>query len=952
MRLFLSLLVVLSMPAARAISQDSRTSAASANPACAMPTFSNVVHEPNMFNEEQETWMGELLDPQIRRAFHTIADPEGDYLDKVGARLLAQLPAGEIRYKFRIIDFPDNNAFGFAGGYIYVSRRIISLAQNEDEIAGLLAHEIGHIITHQSAIDLTRQFKMVLGVNQITDRNDLLEKWNRLLDNEATRKVKFSEKREQQEQLIADRIALYAMARAGYNPSRFADFFDRLAQTKGNTGNFWSDLFGRTSQDSKRLRELVRNSAPEPPVCVSPLPADYDAHFLKWKKEVIAAAFAVPREELPGLRQKVTLTPPFHTGFRQVRFSPDGKYVLAQDNASVFILSRTPFENLFRVDAPDAAMAHFTPDSSALVFVDKELRVEKWDVRSGKRTSVNQVVLPMDCERKSLSPTGDLLACIVSGPELRVLDVQTNEVVIEKSDLPKSVLMSGVLGQILESLHIDLTNYKLRFSPDGGFLAVGSPDAAFAFDLKRRTELKMSKDLRRVLQGRFVFDYAGDLYGFAVDEFKPVLRHFKFPSGELREQFPLLAKGELGAATHGDYLMLLHTANFAVGLIELKQKQITHGYKLIGFDVYDDVVVSETNGGALAMMTVDGTKSLATSRVPGGPMQSPGAMAFSSNGNWLAISDPNRTAVWDLRSGKRVALVAGMEGILFEGDQLTSVSDRSDNEPRRVLQLNAAQGASRKLYELADDSGGPPVRVDQAMYLALKNILKNPRQEGPLLLTIVPKDKLAGGGVELVANDLISNKELWRKLFKKTLPKIYSSTSTATIATVVESNEADTRQNPQLKGRIDALSGKGENKNGYVVETFDAKSGTSLGTIVVDTGSGSFKVRSVAATREFALVHDSKGRTLIYSLKSGLQTGRVFGAVIALSRAGDRMLLEKSAGEAELVDVNTLQTLARYTFGYPLILGAFSDDGNTLNALTAEQVVYQIRVDQQNASVQ
>src|SRR5215471_8666727 len=143
-----------------------------ASSSCAMPAFSNVVNEPNLFNEQQEGWLGEIIAPQVEKQFNVIADPQNDYLQKLGARLLAQLPPTQVHYHFTIIDLPGNDSFGLPGGHIYLSRRIIALAQSEDELAGLLGHEIGHIITHQIAIDMSRVFRAVLGITQVGDRKD------------------------------------------------------------------------------------------------------------------------------------------------------------------------------------------------------------------------------------------------------------------------------------------------------------------------------------------------------------------------------------------------------------------------------------------------------------------------------------------------------------------------------------------------------------------------------------------------------------------------------------------------------------------------------------------------------------------------------------------------------------------------------------------------------------
>src|SRR5258708_18344231 len=265
------------------------TSAQAAGSPCGMPVFSSVVNEPNNLSDQQEEWLGEILAPEVQRIFNVIPDPENGYLDKLGERILAQLPPGKIHYHFTIIDLPANDSFGIPGGYIYVSRKIIALAQNEDELAGLLAHEIGHIVTHQAAIDLTHAFQTVLAINQFGDRKDVIDKWNRLLDMYATKPEKYSSKREDTQQLIADRIALYAMARAGYQPSRFVEFFDRLAQTGGNRGSFWTDMFGKTSRNSKRLRELLRASSPLAQNCVAPQPGDAQARFLKWQTEAIGS---------------------------------------------------------------------------------------------------------------------------------------------------------------------------------------------------------------------------------------------------------------------------------------------------------------------------------------------------------------------------------------------------------------------------------------------------------------------------------------------------------------------------------------------------------------------------------------------------------------------------------------------------------------------------------------
>ncbi len=212
-----------------------------------MPVWDKSGPGGNIFNEEQEQWLGDIIDQELQKEFNVIEDPDG-YLQKLGERLLAQLPPTKIRYHFVIIDSPDLNSFGVVGGRIYIHRRMIAFTQNEDELAALLGHEIGHMIAHQVAVNVSEWFRE-LGIMEVGDRQDVLKKWNQFRSNERKIRSRAAEKREKEDQFIADRIGLYAMTRAGYAPSRAVEFADRSFQTKGKTGSFWSDLFGTTPSE-------------------------------------------------------------------------------------------------------------------------------------------------------------------------------------------------------------------------------------------------------------------------------------------------------------------------------------------------------------------------------------------------------------------------------------------------------------------------------------------------------------------------------------------------------------------------------------------------------------------------------------------------------------------------------------------------------------------------------
>jgi hypothetical protein len=88
-----------------------------------------------------------------------------------------------VPFRFYLIDLPQVNAFSIAGDRVYVSRKIVAFAHNDDELAGVLAHELGHIVTHQSAIEMTRAFREILNVTQVGSRDDVFRKFHQYVEN-------------------------------------------------------------------------------------------------------------------------------------------------------------------------------------------------------------------------------------------------------------------------------------------------------------------------------------------------------------------------------------------------------------------------------------------------------------------------------------------------------------------------------------------------------------------------------------------------------------------------------------------------------------------------------------------------------------------------------------------------------------------------------------------------
>lgn len=241
---------------------------AEAQDKCAPPAIVANAKSANIFTPEQEMILGDLTVQRLSGDIRLVRDEQLlAYINVIGERLVKHLPPTGLKFQFHIVDIPDANAFNIPGGHVFLSRKLIGFAGSEDELAGVMAHELGHATVHHAATDISERMRKILNITALGDRKDIAEKYNLLIENARTKKIEQKGGHENEQQLEADRIGLYAMISAGYDPSAFASFFDRLTESEGKTGGWFSDFFGKTTPNQKRLREMIQASEQLPQAC-------------------------------------------------------------------------------------------------------------------------------------------------------------------------------------------------------------------------------------------------------------------------------------------------------------------------------------------------------------------------------------------------------------------------------------------------------------------------------------------------------------------------------------------------------------------------------------------------------------------------------------------------------------------------------------------------------------
>jgi hypothetical protein len=934
------------------------------------------------FNPEQESELGDIIAARTEHEFRLLDDPQlTGYIRQIGNRLLKQFPPG-MSVQIHLIDLPETNAFTTPGGRIYVTRKLIALTQAEDELAGVLGHELGHVWAHTAAARVSADFQAVLGVDVVGDRQDIYENYNRLLDRWRARLPHEPDKglREGREEARADQVAIQALARAGYDPKAFVNFFDRLAETKGKTGDWLSDLFGMTTGDSQRLREALKDVAALPPECIDVLPAARAYDFARWRRAVIEFSGPERQEVVPGLISRRRLRPGLRPGLNHVRFSPDGKFLLAQDDGSVYVLSRTPLAVLFQIDAPDALPAQFTPNSSEVVVYDAQFRVQRWSVESRKRGAVYEVSIPGGCLQHMLSPDGWLLACLAPGQGdtadfgLRLLDVGAGTTVFEEPHFYAAGQVDLRVLALMRSLAPeDSPLVRMAFSPDGRYFLAARDAAALAVDIPLRKAVALPGDLRDALQKDFAFISNDTLAGIGGKHGEKS-RLVKFPSGQSVRRLDV-APSSLAPVTHGDYVLLQPLEYYALGVFDVRKNRLVATFQTTVLDIYDDAYLGESRSGELALYKIGEQTPETAVELPESRLSRVSAAAVSPNLKVLAVSSPTRGALWDLSSGERLFHLASFSGVWMDGEDAAYAEFlKADHWRHRIVRMDLhsreiAHGIPLQEDENADtdyNSAQPPqwqVQQDGRFLITQRPgsscpapatgvpclpqfpAARSPRSGIPFAPFRLPAPSPADAGglasdTKLEVRDVGSGDLLWSRHFGKEAPRIFVSAAESAIVLEWDAASAAARDEIEADGNLAAALRPLRANAARLLIVVAADSGKTLGKMVLDAGSVQWI--DVQAAGDWLSIVDDEGRVSVYALATGRKQAVFFGHNAAFSRAARLILVENAPGEASLYDLATGGKRKDLSFSSGVAWAQFSPDGKKLLVLTRDQTVFVI----------
>src|SRR5207245_632698 len=217
----------------------------------------------NLFSPEQDAQLGRQVSRDAERQVPMLNDARVDaYLNSLGRRLAAHAPYHYFQYQFKCVNDRAINAFALPGGIVYINRGVLEAADNEAQVAGVMAHEISHVELRHGTNQATKAYawQVPLGVLGGALGNNAVGAVAQAIGGFAVNSVllKYSRTAESQADILGTQI-LYD---SGYDPRAMAQFFEKIeAESKGgNPAEFFSTIPARSTAWSASTTKW-RNSA-------------------------------------------------------------------------------------------------------------------------------------------------------------------------------------------------------------------------------------------------------------------------------------------------------------------------------------------------------------------------------------------------------------------------------------------------------------------------------------------------------------------------------------------------------------------------------------------------------------------------------------------------------------------------------------------------------------------
>lgn len=211
-------------------------------------------HQLNFFGEQSEIEMGREADAEIVATVGVYDDPLlQEYIQDLGMEIAAASERPHLPWSFKILDDPAVNAFALPGGYVYVTRGLMTHLSSEAELAATIGHEVGHVTARHGVNQMSKQILASVGLGVAAILDEDIADW--AFAGQIGLGILFLHYGRDDERQ-ADDLGLRYSLRAGYDPREMPELFrvlDAVSQVEG-VGRLPSWLASHPDPGARRKR--------------------------------------------------------------------------------------------------------------------------------------------------------------------------------------------------------------------------------------------------------------------------------------------------------------------------------------------------------------------------------------------------------------------------------------------------------------------------------------------------------------------------------------------------------------------------------------------------------------------------------------------------------------------------------------------------------------------------